>query len=274
MQREARQRRSLLPCRHGFAPHWLTCKPWSSKLPIVGSTTADSDELGEDFRAFLKSQEQDGELPNTPATRVASMLSAIAGMHFRPEQRNEPFGAMVTFADGRRSAVPEDFRGHVETLTYMAERAVNPVLRASLSDVCWLLDRKRGKLGSHAISTYIEIVQKADAGELKWRFANDEEKEDPGLQYDARDYLRRALHIGRSIGWDKPEMIVPRELVVQLRKRANGAGMPVPVQWFSGLDLDFRISDPVDIGAVSVRTSSAGTRLSRLSHIQIGLRSL
>jgi hypothetical protein len=42
---------------------------------------------------------------------------------------------------------------------------------------------------------------------------------------------------------------VPRELVVQLRKRANGAGTLVPVQWFSGLDLDFRISDPVDIGA-------------------------
>jgi hypothetical protein len=74
---------------------------------------------------------------------------------------------MVTFADGRRSAVPEDFRGQVETLAYMAERAANPVLRARLSDVCWLLDRKRGKLGSQAIATYAEIVRKADAGELK-----------------------------------------------------------------------------------------------------------
>jgi hypothetical protein len=136
------------------------------EAPIAGSVTADSDELSEEFRAFLTLQEQDGELPDTAATRVANMLSAIAGMHFRSEQK-KPFGAMVTFADGRRSAVPEDFRGQVETLAYMAERAANPVLRARLSDVCWLLDRKRGKLGSQAIATYAEIVRKADAGELK-----------------------------------------------------------------------------------------------------------
>jgi hypothetical protein len=215
------------------------------EAPISGSDSADSDLLGEQFRAFLNSQEQNGELPDTPAVRVATMLSAIAGMHFNPEQRNEPYGAMVIFADGRRSAVPEDFRARVDVLAYMADRATHPVLRTRLCDVCWLLDRKRGALAMLAISSCVEVVRKADRGELKWRFTG--ENDDPGLEFDARNYLRRALQIGRAVGWDKPEAVRAQILVADLRKRANGAGIPVPVHWFSSLDLDFSISDPVDV---------------------------
>lgn len=80
---------------------------------------------------------------------------------------------------------------------------MNPVLRARLCDISWLLDRKRGVLGTRAISSYVEIVRKSDAGELKWRFP--EENEDGGLQHEAPTHLRRALQIGRSIGWDKAE---------------------------------------------------------------------
>jgi hypothetical protein len=169
-------------------------------------------------------------------------------MHFKPGQKNEPFGPMVTFADGRRSAIPEDFRGaRVDVLAYMAERATNRVLTARLSDVCWLLDRKRGTLGSLAISSYVEIVRKADVGELKWRFSK--ENDDGGLQYQVCNHLRRALQIGRSIGWDRAETMAARLLVAQLRKRANGVGMLVPVQWFSRLDLDFGVSDPAEVAA-------------------------
>jgi hypothetical protein len=217
------------------------------EAPIAASITADSNEIGDQYRAFLKSNEQDGELPDTPAVRVAMMLSAVAGMHFKPEQRNEPYGPMFTFADGRRSAVPEDFRAHIDILAHMAERATNPVLRARLCDVCWLLDRKRGELGTLAISSLVEVFQKADAGQLKWRFAED--TDNPGLKRHARDYLRRALQIGRALGWDKKETIAARNLVAELRKRANDAVVPVPVHWFSSLDLDFSISDPAEVAA-------------------------
>jgi nitrogen regulatory protein PII len=129
----------------------------------------------------------------------------------------------------------------------MADRATNPVLRARLYDVSWLLDRKRGALGTRAVSSYVEIVSKADAGELKWRFP--EENEDGGLQHEASTHLRRALQIGRSIGWEKAETVAARLLVAELRKRANGAGTSVPVHWFSRLDLDFGVSDPAEVAA-------------------------
>jgi hypothetical protein len=112
------------------------------------------------------------EPPDTPANRAFVMLSALAGMHFKPDERNEPFGPMVVFADGRRSAVPSDFRAHVDLLAAMAERVSRPVLRARLSDVCWLLDRKRGKLALAAIAAYTDTVQKTDDGKLKYRFAS------------------------------------------------------------------------------------------------------
>jgi hypothetical protein len=231
-------------------------KPWLSatvedaqslnfETPIIASTTADCMQLNDQFQATLKI-DQERESADDAATRVYNMLVAITGMYFRPAQRNEPFSAMLTLADGRRSPIPEDFRGApLETLAYMAEEATNSVLRARLSDVCWLLDRKRGRLGSLAISSYVEIVRKADAGQFKWRFTG--EDEDGGLQHDARDYLRRALQIGRAIGWEKAETVAARLLLIELRKRANGAGMPNPVYWFSSLDLDLSVSDPAEV---------------------------
>jgi len=234
-------------------PPWLRAtmadvKTVDFEAPITGSVTADCDELADRFRSLLQPQEEGVELTDDPTARVFNLLSSLLGMHFKPEQKNEPFGPMVTFADGRRSAIPEDFRkAHVDVLAYMADRAMNPVLRARLCDISWLLDRKRGVLGTRAISSYVEIVRKSDAGELKWRFP--EENEDGGLQHEAPTHLRRALQIGRSIGWDKAETVAARLLVAELRKRANGAGTSVPVHWFSRLDLDFGVSDPAEVAA-------------------------
>ena len=126
----------------------------------------------------------------------------------------------------------------------MAERACHPVLRARLSDVCWLLDRKRGKLALAAIAAYTDIVQKTDLGELKHRFA----KEGGALQHEARDYLRRGLQIGRAVGWDKPETIAARDLVKRLRVQALANGELVPIHWFSDLDLGFVVSAPAEVG--------------------------
>src|SRR5215470_3401236 len=61
------------------------------------------------------------------------MLAAVTGMLFKPQEPNEPFGAMAIFADGRRSALPADFRGPlVDVLADMAVRSKHPVPRAIL----------------------------------------------------------------------------------------------------------------------------------------------
>ena len=214
------------------------------EAPVNGATTADCNELSDLYRAAVTRSDGSTEPPDTPAVRAFVMLSAVTGMHFKPEERNEPFGPMVVFADGSRSAVLSDFRSHLELLADMAERVRHPVLRARLSDVCWLLDRKRGKLALAAIAAYTDIVQKTDDGELKYRFATD----GGALQHDARDYLRRGLQIGRAVGWDKPETIAARDLLKKLRVQALASGALVPIHWFSDLDLGFAVSDPAEVG--------------------------
>jgi len=174
------------------------------------------------------------------------MLWAVTGMHFRPREVNDPFGAMLVLSGGGRSAIPADFRGPpLNVLSYMAERAKHPVLRARLADVCWLLGRKRSAIAALASEAYVEIVKMVDAGELNFRFDDDY---DP-LKHDARDLLRRALQIGRAIGPDKPGPASAREMVSTLRARAFEKKLPIPIDWFAHLDLDFEISDAATVGS-------------------------
>jgi hypothetical protein len=207
--------------------------------PIADSKSAESRELGELFRVAA------GETDDTPAARVFSMLSAAASMLFRPKDRSEPFGAMVVFADGRRSSVPADFRGPpVEALSAMAQRATHPASQARLSDLCWFLERKRSDLGIAAVAAYVDTVRKVDSSALAFPFEDGK----GALKYDARDLLRRALQIGRAVGWDKAEAVAARTMVSELRARAIQNSLAIPALWFSELDLDFGISDPAAIG--------------------------
>jgi hypothetical protein len=212
---------------------------------IKDSKSADAHELSELYRALF--QRPDGEeAPDTAEIRTAMLLSAVTGMHFKPSEPNEPFGPMMVLADGRRTPVPSDFKpGHIDLLSELAIRATHPVLRTRLADVCWLLDRKRAHLGVTALVGYGEIVLKADKGELLFRF----EKEGGALQHSARDLLRRALQLARMLGWDKPEAGPVRNLVATLRKRAAETKALVPLWWFSDLDLDYRVSDPLEVAA-------------------------
>ena len=215
------------------------------EAPIAGSQTADPQELHDLFRAAVQPGDGSTEPAELAATRVFTMLAGITSMHLNSNERNEPFRPMMILADGHRSAGLSDFRAHVGILADLAERATNPVLRARLADVCWVLDRKRGDLASAAVSAYVDIVQKTDDGALKYRFATGV----GALQYEACDLLRRALQIGRAIGRDKPETIATRELVTKLRKRAVEKRTLVPILWFCNLDWDFSVSEGAELGA-------------------------
>ena len=213
------------------------------EAPVRGSPAADANELSERFRASDESAAK--ETADTPAARVSSMLAAVMGMHLKSQDPNEPFGPMVVWAEGRRTAAPEDFRGEpVAVLSEMAARAEHPVLRARLADVSWLLERKRAHLGKLAISAYVEIVKQVDGGTLRFRFDNE-----PGaLKYEVRDLLRRALSIARTMGFDQAAASAPRATTAELHARAFEGKLPVPALWFGHLDLDFRVSDPSAVG--------------------------
>jgi hypothetical protein len=217
--------------------------------PIANSTAADSDELSELYRAAA-SQDQSTNTSKSSALRVYNLLAAVAGIYFAPENREEPFGPMAVLADGRRSPIPEDFRGSPQkVLSNLAERSKNPVLRARLSDVCWILDRKQANLGASAISSYLEIIRRLDNHQLKFRY----DDEVGILAHDVEEYLRRSLQIGRAIGWSKPETIAARDLAADIRQRAIKSRSLVPVHRYCSLDLDFKISNPGEV-ATSIET--------------------
>jgi hypothetical protein len=212
------------------------------EAPIGASQSADSAELSELFRGAANGA--DGAALDVSATRIFGILAAVTGMHFKPQDPNEPFGPMFVF-EGRRSAISADFQGPaVDLLATIAERAKHPVLRARLADVCWLLDRKRGRLGLMAAAAYVEIVEKAQSGSLKFRF----DKDRGVLKFEARDLLRRALVIGRATGMEKEGPAAARKVATDLRVRSLDERLPIPMLWFGHLDLDFRLSDPADVG--------------------------
>jgi hypothetical protein len=176
---------------------------------------------------------------------VWDFLWALTALHFKPADINEPFGPMMVLSNGTRSAIPADFRGHVAMLADMAATTANIVLKARLSDVCWLLDRRRVTLGTTAISTYLSIIRKIEVGELRFGFSVDDDR----FRHESYQYLLRALGIGRTIGWNKPEALAARQTLVDMRKRVVSACALVPVYWFSSLDLQFGESDSAEIAS-------------------------
>ena len=231
------------------------------EAPIREASTADSHEVSRLYRTAVRRDDALSEPAETSESRVFTMLAALTSMHFKPKELNEPFGPMVSWGDGRQSAVPSDFQGHLGLLDNIADQSTNPVLRARISDICWLLDRKRGRSATKAITAYTDIVQKVRSGELKFELA----QKAGALQHDARDYLTRAIQIGRAVGWDKPETIAARDLARSLREEAIAGQELIPLNWFSNLDLEYRLSDPAEIGATIdhvLVTASAGASFS------------
>jgi hypothetical protein len=216
------------------------------EAPIAGVISAESYELSEAYRRAGQAAGAKAEGLGTAEARLFVMLSAVTGMHLKAHERDEPFGPMMAMADGRRTAVPADFRdGHVDLLANLATRTANPVLRARLADLAWLLDRKRGKLGGLAITAYIDTIEAIEAGTLKFPYGDST----GALEHGTRELLCRALHIGRAIGWDKPGTLRARAAVVRLRGRAMASGKGVAALWFAELDLDFGVSDPAIVAA-------------------------
>lgn len=233
----------------GVSP-WLRAVPEDLaevdfEAPIAGSATADCGELADIYRAVSQALSSEGGDGDSPTGRVWNMLWGLTGMHFKPVDFNEPFGPMLVLANGARSAIPSDFRGHVDMLGTMALVASNVVLRARLCDLTWLLDRKRVWAGVAAIGAYIDLVRMGEHGTLKFRYVTDE----TSFHHETHEYLLRALTIARTLGRDKPEFESARQLLVDIRKSAVKVRAPLPVHWFCSLDLQVRVSEPVDVAA-------------------------
>lgn len=215
------------------------------EVPIASSRAADCTTLADRYQAALESLTSEGDARQTPAWRVFHFLTAVLTMYYRPDQPNSPYGPCFQWSDGSRTAIPSDFRAHCDVLATLATRASHPVLRARLSDVAWLLDRTQGHLALAAVDAYTDVIELSERDELMHRGASE-----PGaFHHDAVIYLRRALQLGRAVGWEKPPVARAKAVLVRLRERAVAAMEHAAIRWLSTVDLDFAVSDPAAIGA-------------------------
>lgn len=218
--------------------------------PIAGSTSVNCRELSGIYRAASSGKRAP---PAASVRRCFAFVADALGMHFKPEERYEPFGAMVALADGSRSAIPSDLASYIDVLASIAERASNPALKARMADLCWLLDRKRGALGWTAMAAYADVVKSVGRGDLTYGRAGN----DGVLERDTCEHLRRALFIGLALGRNKAGDAAVRQLVSDLREQAAQQGHVQALLWLSELDIQFGISDGAADLAVAMEIAIA-----------------
>jgi hypothetical protein len=102
-------------------------------LPVTSElfnddTSAHPSDLGDALYGKLKTIEE-----GAPERPLLEMLASILRMHETPSKAS-PFGPMVVWADGSRSAAPDDFAGPlVEVVVAVVGRITHPVARARLA---------------------------------------------------------------------------------------------------------------------------------------------
>ncbi len=194
---------------------------------------------------FLRAAEDASSQGAEDARIVYEALAAVCGFHYRPNDVNDPYGPMVQM-DGRRSAIPEDFRPTRDAVARMAEIATDTTLKARLSDVAWLLNRRRVDLGLAAIFSYCQTIREVAAETRKFRF----EGSNSPYSAQARDLLKRALSLAamRTVGLGKPEAAEARQLAADLFQGALTGNDIRNVQRMAKLALQYDVLPAADVG--------------------------
>ncbi len=168
------------------------------EAPIRDANSVDCRSLASLYEAVSKQHEQSGD---EGATRIFGLLAQLTRMHFKPDDGTEPYGPAMMLPDGRRSMIPGDLRGDQSAVfAALAPGLQNPGLRARLSDVAWLNDRKLYAMAQLAIDAYCDAVQAVLEGRSKF-FGNKRS----ASSRDGADMLCRACRIAKTTGWKDPE---------------------------------------------------------------------
>lgn len=187
------------------------------------------------------------------ATRLYRLLAAVTQIHFKPNDRAEPYGPMFV-ADGRRSLIPSDLRGaQSNVFAVVAPGIFNPGLRARLADIAWLNDRKQAAMALLAISSYCAAVQGVADGKAEFFFEHAK-----STSHNGAEMLRRACQISNMTGWKEPEASTLKGLIATLSEAAFNERDARGFLNMGELDADYRITDAkVMAGRAEVLAQSA-----------------
>lgn len=157
---------------------------------IADLRSSECHDLAGRFRARLtESTEQQNEIER----RVYFALSNICDLHFKPEERGEPYGPMMVLSDGSRTAIPEDYSGaQTDAFFEILSRVGNLPLRTRLADIVWLNSR-RPAAAEIAIAGYVGIMDLLIQNEAKPRFELPHSR-----MFEAKQNLTRAFQIAAA----------------------------------------------------------------------------
>ena len=141
------------------------------------------------FVAKAKEAETDG---NDKAQEIYTLLGAICSFHFKPENKDEPFGPMLVMSTGRSAIINDISDEHLRILQEVISDIKDPEICARIADVIWL-KKKNFKVAEVAIDSYLKSSTNL---------------EDPKSWPPCFDRIERAFRLatqlGRSTGyWNK-----------------------------------------------------------------------
>lgn len=215
------------------------------EAPIRDFRSIDCRRLAGSFELAAKTAKEE---KNQRLNSVFSILAQILNIHFKPSDRADPYGPIVT-AGGRRSIIPTDLCGaQAAALASSAPSIKNLGLRARFADIAWICNRKLAAMALLAIHSYCDGLRSVLSGDAEL-FAEDEK----ASSHHGEEILRRACQIARGTGWKESEAKLISTLaqdILQDAVRGNDANGYLN---FSGLALDYRLAPQATIASTSER---------------------
>ncbi len=201
---------------------------------------------------YAKAALEERDKGNETSTRVYRLLGSVAEMHFKPEDRAEPFGPCFV-SDSQRTIIPSDLRGGQSRIfSDIVPGIRNPGLRARLSDIAWHNNRKLADMARHAVNAYCEAVHQVRNGHAE--FFGEQKS---ASSRDGCNMLRRACQIESAIGWNDPEGRELLSLIGKLLRDTVDSGDSRGFVRTGHLSLDFRIGDSMTVADYAERLAGS-----------------
>lgn len=126
-----------------------------------------------------------------PLAHGVALIAHVCGMGLQMKEPDTPFVALATWADGSRTAIPDDLTDvHLATLKRVAGLVSNFAIRARIFDILWLKVRpKKKEYAEKAIENYRKLAAQVRDKHIK------------EVTYSC-NYLSRAIQLWRQIGAD------------------------------------------------------------------------
>lgn len=159
---------------------------------ISNCDVVDCDALSDVFGKAANAATESG------TRRALGLLASVCSFSFRPGDKASAYGPMFVM-DGKRSAIPEDFRGEqTEVFSKLIPTIKHPGLRARIADTTWLNNRKDRTAAEAAVAAYCDAVEAVAAKELRHRF-----EPKGAISRRTLDYLERALTVSAATSKDR-----------------------------------------------------------------------